>query len=179
MLDGKNVKTTQTARPIAPDVFQSTGSDFTKIVKDTTNWHSTLVNGTEPNDTLWFWPVQGRSNTLTSRYNSKPDYSKIFLCKGFHTFRVKSLCSKWNLDCFKIEIFKETSLDNATVDNSSKQKLRVHGSQGKIVVLDGTNVSVYDIGGRYIGSTSTSLSASPGIYVVTAARHTAAKVQVR
>ncbi|MBR5087554.1 MAG: T9SS type A sorting domain-containing protein [Muribaculaceae bacterium] len=164
MLDGNNLKTTQTARPIAPDEFQSTGSNFTKIVKDTANWQSTLVNGLEPNDTLWMWPVQGRYNTLTSRYNATPDYKSVFLSKGVHTFRIKSLCSSWNFDCMKIVINQTSGLQ--TLVSTNNRNLNVFGGRGTIVINEKHPVIIYDINGRLIAHASTTISVPSGIYIV-------------
>ena len=164
MLDGNNLKTTQTSRPIAPDEYQSTGSNFTKIVKDTTNWHSTLVNGTEPNDTLWMWPVQGRANTLTSRYNATPDYKDVFLSKGAHTFRIKSLCSSWNYDCMKIVINQTSGLH--TLNSTNKRDLNVYGGRGTIIINEKPPVTIYDINGRQIAKATTTVSVPSGIYIV-------------
>lgn len=175
MLDGNNLKTTQTARPIAPDEFQSTGSNFTKIVKDTTNWQSTLVNGVEPNDTLWMWPVQGRANTLTSRYNATPDYKGVLLSKGTHIFRIKSLCSSWNYDCMKI-VINQTS-DLHTLNSTNNRELNVYGGRGTIIINENLPVCIYDINGQQIAITKTTMSIPSGIYIVKG-EHSSKKVLV-
>ena len=138
--------------------------NFTKIVKDTTNWQSTLVNGIEPNDTLWMWPVQGRANTLTSRYNATPDYKDVFLSQGTHIFRIKSLCSSWNYDCMKIVINQTSSIH--TLNSTNNRDLNVYGAKGAIINNENFPISIYDINGRQITKTTTTVSVPPGIYIV-------------
>lgn len=104
-LDGKNMITTQTARPVAPDEYQSRGTNFNQIATHPERWTSTL-NGKEQTDTLWVWSRAGGNSSQSSFCHDDPDYRNVFLAKGKHIIKVKSISSPWNFDCLRVDCYE-------------------------------------------------------------------------
>lgn len=109
-LDGKNMITTQTARPVAPEEFQTRGTNFNTIISHRDRWTSTL-NGKEATDTLWVWSRAGGNSAQSTICHDDPDYRNVFLAKGKHTIKVKSISSPWNFDCLRVDCYKSENSD--------------------------------------------------------------------
>lgn len=163
-LDGETLKPNQTMRPVAPDVFEADGATFNETLADKSKWISTKV-GDAVNDTVWMWPAAGGVNTLASAYSDVPQYANVHLTKGKHTFRVTSLSSPWNFDCFKLTDVSGGS-GVVTVEKNAAA-FKAFGVKGAIVVSAEKPVAVYTTGGALVGRTTSRIEVPAGVYVVT------------
>jgi len=162
-LDGKNLITTQTARPIAPDVYQSRGTNFNVIATHRDQWTSTL-NGKEETDTLWVWSKAGGNNSQSSTMHDDPDYRNVPLSKGKHVLKVKSISSPWNLDCIKFDCYVPTAITDITPGTAP---VTITSGKGYIAVKGTTQqAQVYTISGILMGTTRDYISLPTGIYIV-------------
>ncbi len=173
-LDGKNLATTQTARPVPPDEFQTRGTNFNTIVSHPDQWTSTL-NGKLETDTLWIWSRAGGNSQQSSVVHDAPDYRNVFLSKGKHVIKVKAISSPWNFDCLRLDCYAPTS-GITTIDapvpvvlTSGKGYLTVTGAT--------TDVAVYSISGALMGHTRGTINLPAGIYIALHDGH-ATKIRV-
>ncbi|MCQ2288218.1 MAG: DUF5722 domain-containing protein [Muribaculaceae bacterium] len=173
-LDGENLYTTQVARPIAPDEYQSRGTNFNQITTHPDRWTSTL-NGKEKTDTLWVWSRAGGNNSQSSFCHDDPDYRNIFIPKGKHVIKVKSISSPWNFDCLRFDCYAPTS--GITALDATAPVIITAGHGCINVAGANTDVSIYSLNGMLMGHTRDTMSLPAGIYI---ARHgsNATKVKV-
>ena len=173
-LDGANLTTTQTARPVAPDAYQSRGTNFNTIKSHPERWTSTL-NGKEKTDTLWVWSKSGGNNDQSSICHDDPDYRNVLLKKGKHTIKVKSISAPWNFDCLRIDCYGNTS-DVQDLGNNDSAVIK--GGKGVINITGApADASIYTTSGALAGTTRNTINLTPGIYIVKCGTQTA-KVKV-
>lgn len=161
-LDGKNLTTTQTARPIAPDEYQSRGTNFNQITTHPDRWTSTL-NGKESTDTLWVWSRAGGNNSQSSYVHDDPDYRNIDLPRGKHVFKVKSISAPWNFDCIKVDCYTFSAITDI---NTGRVPVIVTGGYGYINVAGASkDVAIYSLNGSLMGHTRGTIQVPAGIYI--------------
>ena len=166
-IDGRNIATTQTARPIAPEAYQARGTNFNKILTNTDKWTSTLYNGALQTDTLWLWPLAGGNNTSSAYYNDEPDYKSIHLSQGTHTLRVTSLCGPWNFDCLKFDCYTPTAVRDITASKAAT--LKAYGAHGILSVESDEPATIYSLTGRAVATLpagGSSIAVPQGIYII-------------
>lgn len=161
-LDGKNLFTTQTSRPLPPDTYQTRGTNFNTIKSHPERWTSTL-NGKEQTDTLWVWSKSGGNNDQSSICHDEPDYRNVFIKKGQHTIKVKSISSPWNFDCIRIDCYDPTS----GIKDNHATTVSIRGSKGNITVIGAQEwAQIYTLTGMLIGKTKDTITIPAGIYIV-------------
>jgi hypothetical protein len=160
-LDGNDIPTTQNIRPVNT-AYDASGDTFNNLLKDTTLWTSTHAAGT-PTDTLWVWPMKDNVLSWTAYYPEKPQFTKIHLTKGVHTFVVTSLCSQWAFDKIK---FIGTKADGVESVADKANALKAYGTTGRIIV--DRVADVYTIAGAYVGKAQSSIEVPAGVYIVKA-----------
>lgn len=163
-VDGETLKPNQTIRPVAPDVFEADGVAYNEILADKSKWTSTKI-GDAVNDTVWVWPAAGGVNTLASAYADVPQFLNVHLAKGKHTFRITSLSSPWNFDCFKLTDVNDPS--GVVAVNGVAPQFKAFGVKGAVVVSCDKPVAVYTMGGALVGKTTDRLEVPAGMYVAT------------
>lgn len=172
-LDDNNLYTTQVARPVAPDEYQSRGTNFNQITTHPDRWTSTL-NGKEKTDTLWVWSRAGGNNSQSSFCHDDPDYRNIFIPKGRHIIKVKSISSPWNFDCLRFDCYAPTS---SITDLDTTTSLIITAGRGSIYVTGATSdVAIYSLNGMLMGHTRDRITLPAGIYIV---RHGSYATKVR
>lgn len=162
-LDGANLATTQTARPLVPETFQARGTNFNRIASDESKWTSTLTGGALATDTLWLWSRANVNGSLG--YNDEPNYRNVHIARGSHVLKITSMCSPWTLDCFKIDCYEPTAV--TTIESAAPSRLKAWGGNGAVYVESDQPARIYSLTGRLMGTTSHSLQVPPGIYIVT------------
>lgn len=173
-LDGTNLYTTQTARPIAPDQYQSRGTNFNTILTHPDRWTSTL-NGKEMTDTLWVWSRSGGNSAQSSFYHDAPDYKDLKLTRGKHTIKVKSLSSPWNFDCLRLDCYSMTS---GITSPHAASPVIITGGKGCITLSGATGEAcIYSLTGALVGRAQDTITLQPGIYIVKSG-NTVSKVKV-
>ena len=163
-VDGETLKPNQTIRPVAPDVFEADGAAYNEILADKSKWTSTKI-GDAVNDTVWVWPAAGGVNTLASAYADVPQFLNVHLAKGKHTFRITSLSSPWNFDCFKLTDVNDPS--GVVAVNGAAPQFKAFGVKGAVVVSGDKPVVIYTMGGALVGKTTDRLEVPAGMYVAT------------
>lgn len=162
-LDGVNLITTQTARPLVPETFQARGTNFNTIAADKSKWTSTLTGGALSTDTLWLWSKANVNGSLV--YNQEPDYSRVHLAPGQHVLKIASLCGAWTFDCIKVDCYQPTGV--TTVERAVPSRLKAWGGMGAVHVESDKPARVFSITGRLMGTTASALQVPAGIYIVT------------
>lgn len=162
-LDGVNLITTQTARPLVPETYQARGTNFNTIAADKSKWTSTLTGGALSTDTLWLWSKANVNGSLV--YNQEPDYSRVHLAPGQHVLKIASLCGAWTFDCIKVDCYQPTGV--TTVERAVPSPLKAWGGMGAVHVESDKPARVFSITGRLMGTTASALQVPAGIYIVT------------
>jgi hypothetical protein len=147
-LDGQNLPTAQTCRPVAPDVYDPAGMEFSALLADSTRWTSTLLNGGVPNDTLWLWPASVESDAMPAS-DSHIHYRGIHLTRGAHVLTVTSLCGLWDFDALKLVPSTPDTIIPTHVEHD-RSDTRVFNLCGQQVCLKGERTldpGLYIVGG--------------------------------
>jgi hypothetical protein len=174
-LDGTNVPTNQKLRPVAPDTYEEDGATFNTILSDKSKWISTL-NTKTTTDTLWFWPQAGGVSNAAPYYNDEPDYAAVHLTAGTHRFKVQSLSSAWDFDCFKLVDVNYSGVDGV---NKNAVAFTAFGRKGSIYVKSDVPAQVYTLTGALIGEdVNGTVEVPAGVYIVRAGANSK-KVVVR
>ncbi|MBP3775119.1 MAG: hypothetical protein ILA34_07200 [Bacteroidaceae bacterium] len=160
-LDNQNLPTAQQSRPLAPADYEADGATYNKILADKNLWKSTLVES-QPNDTLWLYPKAGGDNSRQPYYNDIPEYIKVHLTKGPHTFTVTSLCSGWDFDCLQLEDWTISSI--AAV--KEKEGFRAWSNNGIIYAGHGEEIRLYNSQGELISTFRQQTTVPRGIYIL-------------
>ena len=165
-LDGKNLPTAQQARPLAPADFEADGTTYNQLLADKNLWESTLIDG-QPNDTLWLRPQAGGDNSHVPYCNTSPDYVKVHLSKGTHTFTVTSLCSGWDFDCLQLEDWTLSGL----TERQAATRFNVWSKDGVIHVSSNDKVHLYNSQGQLITTFQERATAPRGIYILKSGKY--------